>query len=54
MIQRGDRASFALEALVELVLRELDGDDAIEPRVASFPHLSHPACANLREDLIGV
>jgi len=36
-----------------LPLELLDRHDAVEPRVASLPHLSHPACAKRREDLIG-
>ena len=47
MIELGNRASLAIEALTELRIRrkhsrqDLDGDGAIEPRVARLIHLSH-------------
>jgi len=34
MIQRRNRSGFLLEARGELRLRNLHGDDAVEPRVA--------------------
>lgn len=52
MIQRGDGAGFLLEASGVLSLERLDGDDAPEPGVARFPHLTHPACADRGEDLV--
>jgi hypothetical protein len=53
MIQRRNRPSLAREALAELGFGGLDGDDAVEPGVASLPHLSHAPRADLREDLVG-
>src|SRR5262245_46261781 len=52
MVQRGDGSRFPLEALGELLLRSLDGYDAIETRVASFVHFPHSARADRREDLV--
>ena len=46
MIQRRHGARFALEAFGELLLGDLDGDDAVEPRVARLPHLAHAARAD--------
>ena len=42
MIQRRDDAGFALEAFAELFLRNLDGDDAAEPRIAGCVDLAMP------------
>src|SRR5437016_3975825 len=53
MVQRGHGASFALEAFGELQLGGLDGDDAIQPRIAGLVHLSHASGADLRNDLVG-
>src|SRR5215467_10171782 len=53
MVERRDCPGFALESFAELLTRSLDGDDAIEPRVARLPHFTHPTRADLREDLIG-
>jgi len=44
---------FALEALGEPLVRNLDGDDAIQPRVASLVDFSHTAGAQGRGDLVG-
>ena len=58
MIELRDRAGFAIEALAELrvggegVGENLDRDRAIEPRVAGFVHLAHPAGADERQDLV--
>jgi len=52
MIQRGDGAGFPLEALAEILVRNLDGDGAIEARVARTIHLAHTARAHGRGDLI--
>lgn len=42
MIQRRDRLGFPLEALAELLLGELHGDEA---GVAGFPYLAHASAA---------
>ena len=53
MIQRGDRAGFLLETRGVLALQPLDGDDAIQARVARLPHFAHAARAEGGEDLVG-
>ena len=53
MIQRGHRARFALEPFRKLLAGNLDGDRAVEARVARLVHFPHAARANEREDLIG-
>src|SRR5579864_9656454 len=53
MVQGRDRVRFALEALGELLVGNLDGDGAIQPRIASFVDLAHAARADGRDDLIG-
>jgi len=56
--QRRDGPGFALEALTELGIgcerfgQDLDGDGAIQPRVARPIDLSHSAGANGRLDLV--
>jgi hypothetical protein len=45
MIERRNRPRLAFETLRELGLRNLQRDNAIEPRVARLPHLAHPAPA---------
>src|SRR5229473_1446019 len=50
MIQRGNGARLALEALAEFVLKDLDGDDAVQARVESTIHLAHAAGANRRKN----
>jgi hypothetical protein len=52
MIQLRDCASLTLEPLRELLLRNLDGHDAIQPRVTRLIHFAHTTGANGREDLI--
>ena len=52
MIQRGDRAGFALEALAELFGGDFDGDVAPEARVAGAIHFAHAAGADEREDFV--
>ena len=52
MVQGGHRVRLALEALRELLFGNLDGDDAIQSRVASLIDLSHPARAQGRSDLV--
>ncbi len=55
MVQRGDRARLALEALAESAdaWSYLDRDRAIEPRVARLVDLAHATGADRREDLVG-
>src|SRR6516162_2384603 len=48
----GDGMRFASEALAELLLRDLDGNSAVEALVARFIYFAHPARADRREDLI--
>src|SRR5215471_17858659 len=43
MIQRGDGASLPLETFGELNLRDLQCDEAAEPRVACLPDFAHAA-----------
>src|SRR5450759_5368689 len=52
MIQRGDSSRLALEAVGELLLGDLDGDRAVQPRVARSVHVAHAAGADGREDLV--
>ena len=53
MVQGRDGAGFVFEALGEALLGDFDGDSAVEARVASLPHLAHPALAEGREKLVG-
>jgi len=53
MIQRGDRAGFPLEALIELLGADLDGHGAVEARVARCVDFAHASGAERREDLVG-
>src|ERR1700741_1809379 len=52
MIQRGDGARFPLEALRELILGNFQGNDAIQPRVASPLYLPHAARTDQGENLV--
>ena len=58
VVQAGDGLRLALEPLLEVgvggdVLGEdLDGDGAVQAGVAGFVHLTHPARADGREDLV--
>jgi hypothetical protein len=58
MVQRGECLGFTLEArepigvVGERVGEDLEGDIAIELRVAGAQDLAHPAFANLRGDLV--
>src|SRR5687767_9669927 len=58
MVERGERLGFLLEALNAIrILRELageglDGDRALEPRIARTIHLTHAATADQRADLV--
>ena len=59
IVQRGNRARFLLEALPRFRIRReragehLDGDRAIEPRVARAVDLAHAARANRGDDFVG-
>src|SRR5258708_4593947 len=59
MIQAGNRFCFALEALAQFRAvgkmsgKNLDGNDAIEPRVPRAIHLAHPARTNRGENFVG-
>jgi hypothetical protein len=53
MIERGHRARFRFEPPAMLFGEPLHRDDAIEPRVARFPHFSHATCAEEDQDFIG-
>jgi hypothetical protein len=56
MVERGERLSLARETgealriLREQVREDLDGDVAIEPRIAGAIHLSHAAGADGGQD----
>ena len=52
MIQRGHGADFAVEALVETLGGNFDGDIATGARVVRTVHLSHPTFAHECEDFI--
>src|SRR5215471_14228592 len=52
IIQRRNGSGFAIEALAELFLGNLYGDDTIQPCVTSLVHLAHTAGANGVEELI--
>jgi hypothetical protein len=52
MVERGNCTRFLFESRNVRRAHALDGDDAIEPRVASFPDLAHAAAAERLEDLI--
>jgi hypothetical protein len=52
MIQRGDGAGFAIESVTKSFGRDLDGDNPVEPRVASLPHFAHPSRTDGREDFV--
>ena len=53
VVEGGDGAGFAQEAVGKLVGAELDRDIAMQPRVASFPHFPHTTLADRREDFVG-
>src|SRR5262249_42340162 len=52
MIQRGNGASFTLEALNELLLRDLNRDGAAQARIYRPKDLAHTACAELAFDTV--
>lgn len=49
MVQCGDRTSFRLESCAVLAFELLDPHDAVESRVAHFPHFSRGAFSDQRE-----
>ena len=59
MVQAGDGFRFAVESFAqfrmvgEVVGKNLDGDDSIEARVASFVNLAHSARTDGGEDFVG-
>ena len=53
MIERRNRARFLLEPVVVLSREALHRDDAIEPRVARFPHFPHATGTEEGKDLVG-
>jgi hypothetical protein len=52
MIQRRDRFGFPVKPLRELLLRDFEGDSAVEPRIARFVDVALPAPADRRKDLL--
>ena len=58
MIEGGKRAGFALESQDRIPVsgdarrQDLDRDVAAEARIAGAIHLSHPSCAEERDDLV--
>jgi len=58
MVDPGNRAGLPIEALTEVRVRrkrgrqDLDGNGAIEPRVARFVDLSHPTGTDQRQDFV--
>ena len=53
MVQRGDRARFALEPCAELLVGDLDRHGAAQPRVDRAKDLPHAAFAELVFDAVG-
>src|SRR5512134_771836 len=53
MIERGDGARLAFEALGEAQHRYLDGHVALQSPVARAIHLTHAAAADRLDDLVG-
>jgi len=59
MVQAGDGASFALEALAQfgsigkVIRKDFDGNGALQTRIAGAVHLTHPTRTNRGEDFIG-
>ena len=43
----------SLETLGELLVADLDGDGPAQPRVARFPHFTHAARPDVRDDFVG-
>src|SRR5215470_14250232 len=53
MVERGDRACFAIEAFGELILRGLNRDKTPQPGITSFPDFAHSAGADPFESFVG-
>ena len=53
MIETGDGSGFQFKPRAMLLVQSLDGDDPIEPGVASLPYLAHATGADRRKDLVG-
>jgi hypothetical protein len=53
MVQGGDSVRFALESFGELFFGNLDGDNAVQSRVAGFVDFAHAACTEGIRDLVG-
>jgi hypothetical protein len=58
VIELRDRFRLALESQLQLCIgrelrgKDLDGDLAVEPRIARAPHFAHTAGADRRDDLV--
>jgi hypothetical protein len=52
MVQSGDGASFALEALAEALGGDFERDLAAQARVAGAVHLAHPSLAEGRKNFV--
>ena len=52
MVEGGDGVGFLLEAAGEADQRSLNGDVAVEARVASAPDFAHAPFADRREDFV--
>jgi hypothetical protein len=58
VVQRGDALRLAIEPRLELGIvgqpsrQDLDGDGALEPRVAGLVDLAHAACPERADDLV--
>src|SRR6516164_8999219 len=52
MIQRGNRTRFLLESSRVLGLQPLNRDDAVQPRVARLPDLTHAARPERRQNFV--
>ena len=52
VIEDRDGTGFLLEADAVLALESLNGDDAVQPRVARIPHFAHAARADACKDLV--
>ena len=52
MVQGRDAQGLVAEALLELLLRDLDRDRPLEPRVAGLVHVAHAARAERAHDLV--
>src|ERR1700680_1340059 len=52
LVQCGDGARLALEAFAEEAVTFLDGDHAVQARIAGLPHLAHATHAERRNDFV--